>query len=70
MKEELLLGFGVWLKHSKISAFRIHGDADGSVDVCQFFQADSFKHCSRIWMATNLHTALWRISESKTEEFS
>lgn len=48
MKEELLLGFGVRLKHSKISAFRIHGDTDGSVDVRQFFQADSFKHRSRI----------------------
>lgn len=65
MKEGLLLGFGVRLKHSKISASRIHGDTDGSVDVWQFFQADSFKHRSRIWMATNL----WRISESKTEEF-
>lgn len=48
VEEELLLCFGVRLKRSKISSFRIHGDADGSVYVWQFLQPDSFKQRSRI----------------------
>lgn len=50
--------FGVSLKSSKVSSLRIHGDADGSVDVLELLQADSLVHCHSIWMATNLHTVI------------
>lgn len=40
--------FGVRLKHSKVSAFRVHSDADSSMDIGKFLQANSLVHCPRI----------------------
>ncbi len=45
---DILPCFGVGLKHPKISAFRVHGDADSSVDIREFLQADSLVQCPSI----------------------
>lgn len=56
LETDLVPGFGVSLKHTKVSSFRVHCDADSSVNKREPLQTDPFIQRASIKMTTSLHT--------------